>query len=1172
MKQNLLNKLWLRGLMLVALMCTAFTGAWADKITDYNDIVSGKKYYIGATVSETDYYFYADGSSTGTGVQGTSKTDKAEASVLVFEGNGASWTIRFDGTNNYLSLASSKANGKVNVVEDAVSWTVSNVSGLIQLKINNYLLQKNSSTSLNFGSYQSGQKNVWLEEVPEASPLASIALSGSYPTTFHQGDAFSHEGITVTATYENTSTKDVTDNATFSGYDMAEAGEQTVTVSYTEGDVTKTTEYTITVNAPATLTSITLSGTYPTEFTQGEEFSSEGIEVTANFDDETTSDVTGEATFEGYDMSMVGEQEITVSYGGKTATYTITVNEYVMPSELVIDFESALSTYKEWTFENIGTTNTAIAAHGGSKYGANINDSGNGVSTCSITTKNKVNPETITFYISKCSNNTTASSWSVEVSADGSEWTTVDGTESAQSMSKGTWNEVTRNLSTYSNVYVRISYGSSNAIRAIDDITLEMATPKALSYIALSGTYPTTFHVGDAFSHEGMTVTATYEGGKTVDVTTSATFSGYDMSTAGVQTVTVSYTENEVTETATYDITVNAPATLTSITLSGTYPTEFEQGDAFSYEGIVVTANYDDETTKNVTEDATFEGYDMSTLGEQTVTVTYEDKTTTYNITVVEKKGTAENPYTVAQARAAIDAGTGITGVYATGIVSEIVTAYNSQYGNISYNISADGTTTSDQLQAYRGKSYNGEWFTSADDIQVGDVVVVYGNLKKYSSTYEFDADNQLVSLDRPVVTTPSISLGDNEINAYAGGTDGVIIVDYKNITNVVAKVFFCDAEGNAATYDWVTASINNIGNLVYVIDANESTEGRTAYMKVYALDDDTNDVYSDLITITQAGYVVDYATLPFEFDGGRNNISSTVGLTYDGLGSDYGSSPKMKFDGTGDELVLKLNEEPGVLFFDIKGNSFSGGTFTVQTSTDGETYANLKKYTTFSANVVDQKQAFSLNSDVRYIKWVYTEKASGNVALGNIIVDVAQVATVGAAGYATYVPKYNVSFPEGVEAYITSEVNTEKGYVSMTQVAAVPKGTPVVLKNEGEYVLAPAAADALADVNGNHLKVSDGTVKGNGSIYVLAKPENEEVGFYLVSDGSAVTEGKAYLEIANADVKAFYFAFGDEATSINEELRMKSEESAAIYNLAGQRIQKMQRGINIVNGKKVLK
>ena len=141
----------------------------------------------------------------------------------------------------------------------------------------------------------------------------------------------------------------------------------------------------------------------------------------------------------------------------------------------------------------------------------------------------------------------------------------------------------------------------------------------------------------------------------------------------------------------------------------------------------------------------------------------YSAGSASYTLTVVDPNvpGSENNPYTVAQARAAIDAGTGITSVYAKGIVSEIVTAYNSQYGNISYNISADGTTDGDQLQAYRGKSYNGANFTSADDIQVGDEVVIYGNLKKYSSTYEFDQNNQLVSLNRSEKQDAGLSFGE---------------------------------------------------------------------------------------------------------------------------------------------------------------------------------------------------------------------------------------------------------------------------------------------------------------------------------------------------------------------------------------------------------------------------
>ena len=77
--------------------------------------------------------------------------------------------------------------------------------------------------------------------------LSSIALSGTYPTQFLTGDAFSHAGMVVTATYDDDTQRDVTNYATFSGYNMAEAGTQEVTVSYEENDVTKTATYNITL-------------------------------------------------------------------------------------------------------------------------------------------------------------------------------------------------------------------------------------------------------------------------------------------------------------------------------------------------------------------------------------------------------------------------------------------------------------------------------------------------------------------------------------------------------------------------------------------------------------------------------------------------------------------------------------------------------------------------------------------------------------------------------------------------------------------------------------------------------------------------------------------------------------------------------------------------------------
>ncbi len=89
------------------------------------------------------------------------------------------------------------------------------------------------------------------------------------------------------------------------------------------------------------------------------------------------------------------------------------------------------------------------------------------------------------------------------------------------------------------------------------DITGVSKSTGTLESIVISGDYPTSFYVGDVFSHTGMTVTANYSDEFTADVTDDAIFTGYDMTTAGAQTVTVSYTDNNVTKTANYGITVS---------------------------------------------------------------------------------------------------------------------------------------------------------------------------------------------------------------------------------------------------------------------------------------------------------------------------------------------------------------------------------------------------------------------------------------------------------------------------------------------------------------------------------------------------------------------------------------------------------------------------------------
>lgn len=109
----------------------------------------------------------------------------------------------------------------------------------------------------------------------------------------------------------------------------------------------------------------------------------------------------------------------------------------------------------------------------------------------------------------------------------------------------------------------------------------------------------------------------------------------------------------------------------------------------------------------------------------------------------VEKSFVKATVMTVAQARAAIDAGGDLTNKFVAGIISQI-DSYQSNYHSITYWISDDGTTT-DQLEVYSGLAgVVKAQFESVNDLAVGDDVTVKGTLKKYQSTYEFDYNNTI--------------------------------------------------------------------------------------------------------------------------------------------------------------------------------------------------------------------------------------------------------------------------------------------------------------------------------------------------------------------------------------------------------------------------------------------
>ena len=109
-------------------------------------------------------------------------------------------------------------------------------------------------------------------------------------------------------------------------------------------------------------------------------------------------------------------------------------------------------------------------------------------------------------------------------------------------------------------------------------------------------------------------------------------------------------------------------------------------------------------------------------------------------------KGTLKNPYDATELANLLKGGaTFDEPVYARGIINKIDNV-NTSYGNAQYWLSTDGSAA--DLEVYRGFYYGGEKFTSEDQIAVGDEVVVYGKVKVYKETAEFDANNYLVTIN----------------------------------------------------------------------------------------------------------------------------------------------------------------------------------------------------------------------------------------------------------------------------------------------------------------------------------------------------------------------------------------------------------------------------------------
>ena len=224
--------------------------------------------------------------------------------------------------------------------------------------------------------------------------------------------------------------------------------------------------------------------------------------------------------------------------------------------------------------------------------------------------------------------------------------------------------------------------------------------------------------------------------------------------------------------------------------------------------------------------------------------------------------GTAEDPYSVSDVIKLIGTlGTSASDVvYARGKITKI-DEVSISYKNATYYIGDD--STKETVQVFRGKYINGADFTSTDQIQVGDEVVIKGKVKDYNGTNEFDAGSQIVSLFRKTLSIDKAS------KTWAStATDAFVVKVTVNEGG--------DWTVSPTELSWATVAVDKTAGTITVTPNGENTS-ETANEAVLTVTHASDATLTKTITLKQnaAGSAVETKNGKITFGSAEGSINA---------------------------------------------------------------------------------------------------------------------------------------------------------------------------------------------------------------------------------------------------------------------------------------------------------
>ena len=182
----------------------------------------------------------------------------------------------------------------------------------------------------------------------------------------------------------------------------------------------------------------------------------------------------------------------------------------------------------------------------------------------------------------------------------------------------------------------------------------------------------------------------------------------------------------------------------------------------------------------------------------------------------------------------------------------------------------------------------------------------------------------------------------------------------------------------------------------------------------------------------------------------------------------------------------------------------------------------------------------------------------------------------ISSAGLATFCLPYNATIPKGLTAYTATD-SVESVRLTAKEGGKIAAGEGVVLKgNKGTYTFVAAEGSVSATEGNQMVGVTEDTelTEADNAYMLTRKIDDGSIAFRLLKTNYTLEANKAYLKVdGSANTRELIPALWDDnATGIDNIAKDEVTATGAIYNLAGQKLTRAQKGINIINGKLVIK